>query len=121
MLLAQPKEYLAAAERAAHFVKSKLYNEKTKRLTRSFRNGPSKAPGFLDDYAFLIAGLLDLFECGGDYKWLQWALELQTSQVSLCCALFIISRCHCNWTPTVGMTPYTLYALLVQFSSYIPF
>jgi len=77
------KEYLAAAERAAHFVKSKLYNEKTKRLTRSFRNGPSKAPGFLDDYAFLIAGLLDLFECGGDYEWLQWALELQTSQDEL--------------------------------------
>ncbi|XP_024370757.1 uncharacterized protein [Physcomitrium patens] len=75
-----PKEYLVVAERAAHFIKSKLYNEKTKRLTRSYRNGPSKAPGFLDDYAFLIAGLLDLFECGGDYKWLQWALELQSSQ-----------------------------------------
>jgi len=83
MLAAQPKEYLTAAERAALFVKSKLYNEKTKRLTRSYRNGPSKAPGFLDDYAFLIAGLLDLFECGGDYKWLQWALELQSSQVGL--------------------------------------
>lgn len=88
MLVAQPKEYLTAAERAALFVKSKLYNEKTKRLTRSYRNGPSKAPGFLDDYAFLIAGLLDLFESGGNYKWLQWALELQSSQVGLWCPAY---------------------------------
>jgi len=43
--------------------------------------GPSQAPGFLDDYAFLIAGLLDLFEYGGDLQWLQWALELQAAQV----------------------------------------
>ena len=78
---AQPKEYLAAAERAALFIRSKLYSEKSKRLTRSFRMGPSQAPGFLDDYAFLIAGLLDLFEYGGDLKWLQWALELQAAQV----------------------------------------
>ena len=63
------------------FIRSKLYNEKSKRLTRSFRMGPSQAPGFLDDYAFLIAGLLDLFEYGGDLKWLQWALELQAAQV----------------------------------------
>jgi hypothetical protein len=37
------------------------------------RNGPSQAPGFLDDYAFLISGLLDLFEFGGGIKWLLWA------------------------------------------------
>jgi hypothetical protein len=37
------------------------------------RNGPSQAPGFLDDYAFLILGLLDLFEFGGGIKWLLWA------------------------------------------------
>ncbi|KAH9531464.1 hypothetical protein CY35_19G039700 [Sphagnum magellanicum] len=75
-----PKEYLEAGEKAATFIKTKLYNEKTKRLTRSFRDGPSQAPGFLDDYAFLISGLLDLYECGGDTKWLSWALDLQASQ-----------------------------------------
>ena len=65
----QPKEYLGTTEQVTLFViQSKPYNEKTKRLTCSYWNGPSKAPQFLDDYAFLIAGLLDLFECGGDYK-----------------------------------------------------
>jgi uncharacterized protein YyaL (SSP411 family) len=81
-LALQPKEYLEAGEKAATFIKTKLYNEKTKRLTRSFRDGPSQAPGFLDDYAFLISGLLDLYECGGDTKWLSWALDLQASQVT---------------------------------------
>lgn len=37
------------------------------------RNGPSQVPGFLDDCAFLISGLLDLFEFGGGIKWLLWA------------------------------------------------
>jgi uncharacterized protein YyaL (SSP411 family) len=33
--------------------------------------------GFADDYALLIAGLLDLYEAGGGLQWLQWAVELQ--------------------------------------------
>lgn len=75
-----PKEYLEVAEKAASFVRKNLYNEETHRLEHSFRNGPSKAPGFLDDYAFLISGLLDLYECGGGTHWLEWAAELQDTQ-----------------------------------------
>lgn len=77
----QPKEYMDVAEKAAYFIRKHLYNEQTRRLQHSFRNGPSKAPGFLDDYAFLIAGLLDLYEFGGSVFWLGWALELQETQV----------------------------------------
>lgn len=39
--------------------------------------------GFLDDYAFLIQGLIDLYETCFDPKWLEWALELQTIQNNL--------------------------------------
>jgi uncharacterized protein YyaL (SSP411 family) len=74
-------DYLRTAEKAAAFLKEKLYDQNTKQLKRSFREGPSAAPGFLDDYAFLIWGLLDLFEAGGETKWLAWALELQQVQV----------------------------------------
>lgn len=76
----QPQEYMEVAEKAASFIRRQLYNEQTRRLQHSFRNGPSKAPGFLDDYAFLISGLLDLFEFGGGIKWLLWATELQGTQ-----------------------------------------
>lgn len=79
----EPKEYLEVAEKAASFIKSRLYDEHTGRLHHSFRNGPSKAPGFLDDYAFLISGLLDLYEFGGGTNWLSWAIELQATQDKL--------------------------------------
>lgn len=77
----QRKEYMEVAERAASFIRRHLYDEQTHRLQHSFRNGPSKAPGFLDDYAFLISGLLDLYEFGSGTKWLVWAIELQNTQV----------------------------------------
>ncbi|KAL6210429.1 hypothetical protein ACLB2K_015661 [Fragaria x ananassa] len=75
-----PREYIEVAEKAASFIRRHLYNEQSHRLQRSFRNGPSKAPGFLDDYAFLISGLLDLYEFGGQTSWLVWAIELQEMQ-----------------------------------------
>ncbi|KAG8477663.1 hypothetical protein CXB51_027700 [Gossypium anomalum] len=65
-----PKEYMEVAEKAGNFIRRHLYNEQTRRLQHSFRNGPSNAPGFLDDYAFLISGLLDLYEFGGSTDWL---------------------------------------------------
>lgn len=77
----QPQEYKEAAEKAASFIRKHLYNEETRRLQHSFRNGPSKAPAFLDDYAFLISGLLDLYEAGAGIQWLVWAIELQNTQV----------------------------------------
>ncbi|KAF5184490.1 Spermatogenesis-associated protein [Thalictrum thalictroides] len=75
-----PKEYLEVAAKAASFIKRQLYNDQSQRLKHSFRNGPSSAPGFLDDYAFLISGLLDLYEFGGGINWLSWAIELQNTQ-----------------------------------------
>ncbi|KAH9786258.1 Thioredox DsbH domain-containing protein [Citrus sinensis] len=77
------KEYTEVAESAASFIRRHLYDEQTHRLQHSFRNGPSKAPGFLDDYAFLISGLLDLYEFGSGTKWLVWAIELQNTQDEL--------------------------------------
>ncbi|XP_052196552.1 uncharacterized protein LOC127803938 [Diospyros lotus] len=78
-----PKEYMNVAEKAASFIRRHLYDQQKRRLQHSFRNGPAKAPGFLDDYAFLISGLLDIYECGGPIFWLVWAIELQDIQDEL--------------------------------------
>jgi hypothetical protein len=72
---------MEVAEKAASFIRKQLYDPCKHRLQHSYRYGPSKAPGFLDDYAFLISGLLDLFEAGGSIFWLAWAMELQDTQV----------------------------------------
>lgn len=39
--------------------------------------------GFADDYAFVIRGLLDLFECSQEIQWLQLAERLQFRQDEL--------------------------------------
>lgn len=39
--------------------------------------------GFLDDYAFLIQGLIDLYEASFEVKWLAWAIQLQEKQDQL--------------------------------------
>uniref|UniRef100_A0A8C1N2T4 Spermatogenesis associated 20 n=1 Tax=Cyprinus carpio TaxID=7962 RepID=A0A8C1N2T4_CYPCA len=43
----------------------------------------SPIAGFLDDYAFVVCGLLDLFEATQRVHWLQWAEELQLRQDQL--------------------------------------
>ncbi|MEQ1850449.1 MAG: thioredoxin domain-containing protein [Chthoniobacteraceae bacterium] len=67
--------YLAAAQGSAKFIKAHLWRDGA--LIRSFRQGPSAIAAFADDYAALIAGLLDLYEADFDVQWLQWAVELQ--------------------------------------------
>jgi uncharacterized protein YyaL (SSP411 family) len=72
---AEPR-YLKAAVRAADFLCLHMRDAKTGRLARSFRNGRLGTVGFLDDYAFAAAGLLDLFESTGDPRWFDEAGRL---------------------------------------------
>ena len=67
-------KYLKAAQKAADFIRAKLY--KDNQLLRRFRDGETKYSGTLEDYAFLIFGLLEL---GG----IEWAKELQAKQDAL--------------------------------------
>jgi len=71
--------YLKAATRAATFAREHLYDESRKVLARSYREGRG-GEGFADDYAFLIQGLLDLYEASFEVSWLKFAVELQETQ-----------------------------------------
>jgi uncharacterized protein YyaL (SSP411 family) len=75
--------YMAAAEKAASFIQKELYSSSTKTLTRVYREGPGDAPGFADDYAYLISGLINLYEATFNTSYLQWADDLQQSQLRL--------------------------------------
>jgi uncharacterized protein YyaL (SSP411 family) len=72
--------YLAAAQRAGDFLQKQLYQH---RLLRSYRGTAGATDGFAEDYAFLIQGLLDLYEADFDARWLQWAGELQVQMNAL--------------------------------------
>jgi len=66
--------YVNRAMKAAQFIIDKLYADG--RLSRSYKDGQAKYNAYLDDYAFLTAGLLDLYEATGDPQWLKKATEL---------------------------------------------
>ena len=72
--------YLEIATRAAKFLRTNLYVEKSKLLYRNYRSGRSDIEGFADDYGFVIQGLLDLYEASLDVQWLKFAVELQETQ-----------------------------------------
>jgi uncharacterized protein YyaL (SSP411 family) len=69
--------HLAAAQRAARFIREELFDSTSGILLRSYREGPSTIHGFASDYAFLISGLLDLYFADYDLGWLTWARQLQ--------------------------------------------
>jgi len=65
--------YVAAAARAADFVLQRL--SINGRLQRSWKDGRTSGAGFLEDDAFFIAGLLDLYEATFDRRWLARAID----------------------------------------------
>ncbi len=74
---------LAAAETAARFIETRLYDQKSGRLWRRYREGEAAIDGFADDYAFLIQGLIDLYEASFNISRLTWAVALQKQQDAL--------------------------------------
>jgi uncharacterized protein YyaL (SSP411 family) len=67
--------FAAVASRAADGVLGRLGTGN--RLRRHALDERATGSGFLDDYAFLIAGLLDLYEATFETRWLERAIVLQ--------------------------------------------
>jgi uncharacterized protein YyaL (SSP411 family) len=89
--------YLAAARRAALFIWKHLWNPETQTLLRRYRRGDAAVEGYAEDYAYLIFGLLELFQADGDAIWLEWALTLQRRQDEL-----FIDAGNGGWFSTTG-------------------
>ncbi len=75
VVLSEPR-YLAAAQKAAAFLLSTMYDAKSGLLLRRFCDQEPAVPAFIDDYAFFAGALLDLFETTFDPSYLETAVNL---------------------------------------------
>ncbi len=73
-LVLDNQAYTDHAVRAAGFILNNLFLEN--KLYRNYKDGKARHTAYLDDYAFLIAALIDLYEASHDINWLKKAIEL---------------------------------------------
>jgi uncharacterized protein YyaL (SSP411 family) len=73
-------EYSAAASNAAEFILESLHRE-TGGLFRRYRHGEVAVPAYLDDYAFLAWGLIELYETTFEVRYLEKALRLTEKMI----------------------------------------
>lgn len=76
------KGYAGAAVRAADFIWSRMRRNDGRLLAR-YRDGEAAFPGYIDDYAFLQWGLLELYEVTLKPQYLKRALLLQDEMKDL--------------------------------------
>jgi len=76
------REYADAARKAADFLLQEL-RRKDGRLFHRYREGEAALPGYVDDYAFLVWGLIDLYEATFEARYLQEALSLTADMIKL--------------------------------------
>ncbi len=67
--------YLGAAERSARFLEQHMWDAGREIMKRRYREGDTAIDGYAEDYAYLIFGLLELFQAGGNPHWLEWARD----------------------------------------------
>ncbi|MFC7250811.1 thioredoxin domain-containing protein [Halomicroarcula sp. GCM10025324] len=91
--------YADVAADALGFVREHLWNDDAKRLQRRFKDGDVAIDGYLEDYAFLGRGALNLFEATADVEYLAFARDLATA---ICEAFWDESEGTLYFTPTGG-------------------
>ena len=107
--------YVEDAHVAASFVRDHLWNAQDQTLLRRYREGASGVEAYAEDYAYLIFGLLELFQAGGDPAWLQWALTLQLRLDAL-----FWDPIDGGWFSTTGKDPSVLLRLKEEYDGAEP-
>lgn len=77
------EKYLNAAVKCVDFIEETLY--KNDKLLRIFKDGESKIHGYLEDYTYLIAALLDLFAVKADRRYIDKAVLLADYTINHYC------------------------------------
>jgi uncharacterized protein YyaL (SSP411 family) len=74
--------YLRAAEKNLAFLQSKLWDAKTKTLYHRWRDGARDTAQLLEAYAFLLGGVLELYQVTLDARHLEFAVALAESMLA---------------------------------------
>ncbi len=72
------KKYTTAAKKAADFIIDTMVDT---RLYHRYRDGAVAIPGFVDDYAFFVWGLLELYEATFEPHYIKYAVVLTDSLI----------------------------------------
>lgn len=75
----QEQQYLVATQKAAGFLLDQMLDKGI--LHHSFRSGQRRVRGILDDYAFLVAALIDLYEADFNPVWLERAVQIADTMI----------------------------------------
>jgi uncharacterized protein YyaL (SSP411 family) len=59
-----------------------MWDAKSGMLLRRYREGHAEIDGYAEDYAYMIYGLLELFQADPQPMWLEWAIALQRRRTS---------------------------------------
>ena len=70
----EDKKLYEKALETAHFIQTHMWKNGT--LFRCWRDGVAFQEAGMDEYAFLIHGVLTLFETDGGSEWLKWSMEM---------------------------------------------
>jgi len=100
---ADGEPFLAAARGAAGFIRERMWSAATGVLLRRYRDGAAEIDGYAEDYAYLIAGLLELVQADPAPMWLEWAIALQRKQDEL-----FWDETSGGWFSTTGRDPSVL-------------
>jgi len=73
--------YLKAGRKALNFIKKNLTVDGY--LLRRYRDKDARVNAFVDDYAFLIQALIEMYQSDFDKQWIDWAEDLQLKQIEL--------------------------------------
>lgn len=71
----EDENYLKLALQNAQFIEQRFWQSEGN-LCHSYKNGKASINGFLEDYAFVIAAFLELYETTFDEKWLRHSKQL---------------------------------------------
>jgi hypothetical protein len=76
------EKYRAVAEKNLRFIQEKLWDEKSKTLYHRWRDGERDQVQLLEAYAFLLSGVIDLYEATLEPKRLDFAIELAEAMLA---------------------------------------